>query len=227
MRAYEPLVRRIFNQLDTVADGKLTFKELRQGYRNKEVRWDLLGLDANQVKKTILKEADLNDDRVLDFDEFYKFVVERGETYGLHFKKSPEALAEEYLSQHNLNRLMEHCVAALLVAKPESPEDFLTKRLELLQKALLEHKDGDHMHDFTEPELEAMFYMFDKTRSGEVTAEQVNNAIFNVSGAKGEFGVGEGMYDPKMPVNMPDFKERMRQAMFDNSVPDVHSLEMP
>ena len=33
MRAYEPLVRRIFNQLDTVADGKLTFKELRQGPR--------------------------------------------------------------------------------------------------------------------------------------------------------------------------------------------------
>jgi len=225
MRAYEPLVRRIFNQLDSVADGKLTFKELRQGYANKEVRWDLLGLDVSQIRKTLFKAADLNDDRVLDFDEFYDFVIEKGESNGLHFKKSPEALAEEYLTKTNLHKLIEHSVATLLVHKPDKPEAFLVERLEALQKALLIGSNAEHMHDFTEAELEAMFHMFDKTRTGKVTAEQCNNAVFNVTGAKGEFGVGAGMYDPKAPVPMNAFKEKMRTAMYDNQAPDPTAVE--
>ena len=66
---------------------------------------------------------------------------------------------------------------------------------------------GDLLMDFSELELETMFGLFDITGKGHITAEQTNEALYNLTGVTGNVGRAGDSFNPKLPVNRAQFVE--------------------
>eukprot|EP00941_MAST-03F_sp_MAST-3F-sp1_P001740 g1740.t1 len=78
--------------------------------------------------------------------------------------------ATAYMKKHGLQTLMDELVTLLVFNRPSDPKQFIINELKLrIQKK--------NKPFFTETDLKAMFGMFDRTGSGTITSQQVNQAV--------------------------------------------------
>mmetsp|Transcript_19108 Transcript_19108/g.53470 ORF Transcript_19108/g.53470 Transcript_19108/m.53470 type:complete len:128 (-) Transcript_19108:424-807(-) len=112
----------------------------------------------------------------------------------------PREKANKYMETHKLGQLFEVLTAQLLFHKPDNPRKFIVKYLE-------EVKVSGTQPLLTEADLRTMFGMFDITKRGVMTPEQVNNAQHSI------LGPGADLQSLGLTVHRPmkeaDFVEHM------------------
>lgn len=112
-------------------------------------------------------------ERVVDFDAFWKLVVDNGRPDG---GVDPVLETHYYMEKHRVGPVFEAMTAALMVAKPDDPRAFLTAKLEALKKS------GTPVLGFTEQELATLFNMSDVAGRGAISGAKASRALEVLTG---------------------------------------------
>eukprot|EP00232_Nephroselmis_pyriformis_P023768 CAMPEP_0182856640 /NCGR_PEP_ID=MMETSP0034_2-20130328/2564_1 /TAXON_ID=156128 /ORGANISM="Nephroselmis pyriformis, Strain CCMP717" /LENGTH=207 /DNA_ID=CAMNT_0024987755 /DNA_START=84 /DNA_END=704 /DNA_ORIENTATION=+ len=194
-RPHDAVIRRVYNQVEKVVDDRLTFVALKDIYTDKSIDWASLNLDAKKLAKPLALKADEMGEIPVDIDEFYTFVT----TNSKALSRDPLEQAEAYMEDNKVTELFQAIAACLIYNKPANPGQFLKEKLEDFKLK------GELLIDFSELELETMFGLFDITGKGHITAEQTNEALYNLTGVTGIVGREGDNFNPTMPVNKAQF----------------------
>lgn len=171
--------------------------QIKAGLEGDVVDWGKCGLDPSTVMTAIYREADGDGDRMLSFEEFWKFAT----THGKAHMDDPAEQVREYVAEHDLLGIMEQSLAALVFAKPDDPRAFLAQYLATLKKA---GRKGTTF--FTDEDLATMFGLFDLTGKGVMSPTQFDNAMKSLGIDKRPPKVGG-------PVTKENFVSMARAAL--------------